>query len=75
LPGGIGAPHHANDLDEDAVRARDFARANVAGLNAHSNVVSFRTQVVAGTMYYFTFEGHQGEVKVWSKPWENFLAI
>lgn len=70
LCGGVGGSHPASQLDADGQVASEFAKAHVPGL-AGATLVSYRTQVVAGTNYYFTYEGHQGEVKVWSKPWEN----
>ena len=40
------------------------------------DVVSFTTQVVAGTKYTFIFSNYNGPISVWSKSWENnFLQI
>lgn len=51
-----------------------FVRASVPDL-AHANLVSFTTQVVAGTNYGFTFEGYEGQVIVWSQTWTGLLQI
>jgi len=74
LCGGVGAPSNGTALEGDGLAADAFVRAKVPAL-ANAALVSFRTQVVAGTNYYFTYGGYEGEVQVWSKSWENFLQI
>ena len=74
----MGAPTEAKpaaDLDQDGQNAKAFAIANTAALNENSELESFKTQVVQGAKYYFKFKGHDKEVIVWSKPWENFHQI
>jgi hypothetical protein len=74
LCGGVGAPTNGAGLEGDGIAADAFVRAKVPEL-ANATLLSFRTQVVAGTNYYFTYGGYEGEVQVWSKTWENFLQI
>lgn len=73
--GGVSAPEtNLLELGPDGEQAVEYARENVAGLGT-AKLVSFRQQVVAGTLYYFRFEGRAEEVKVWSRPWLNAFAI
>ena len=62
------------ELGEDGEKADQFARNNVPAVK-HAKLLSFRRQVVAGTIYLFKYEGHPTEVKVWSRPWLNLMAI
>lgn len=71
LCGGI-ANQNVNDLGELAQDADNYIRENVPELK-EAKLVQFRSQVVSGSMYYFTYElnGVQTEAKAWSQPWLN----
>ena len=73
----MGAPTGAQapaTLDADGQAALTVAKNSNAALNG-AELESFRTQVVAGSKYYFKFTGVEKEVIVWSKPWENFCQV
>jgi uncharacterized protein YcfJ len=74
LAGGIGGGQAGNALEGDGLAADAFVRAKVPALT-NATLVSFRTQVVAGTNFFFTYEGHEGEVRVWSQTWTGLLQI
>lgn len=65
--GGKSHNKGPSELGEDGHRVDSFVREKVPEL-AHATLVSFRTQVVAGCLYHLTYEGYEGEVKVWRKP-------
>ena len=67
-------PKPGNELDEHGKEADAFVRARVPEL-AHSTLIEFSTQVVAGTNYSFTYGGYEGEVRVFSQPWTHTLKI
>lgn len=72
-PGSVGQGQDPSHLSEEGKQAEAFARQHIPGLG---KLVSFTTQVVQGTNFGFNFEGHNGNVTVWSKPWENnFLQV
>jgi hypothetical protein len=72
-PGSVGGGQSPVQLSEEGQQAEAFARSKIPGLGP---LASFTTQVVAGTNFGFTFEGHQEVITVWSKPWENgFLEV
>ncbi len=71
--GAVGAGQSPTTLSDEGKSAEAFARSKIAGLGP---LISYTTQVVAGTNFGFTFEGHADVVTVWSKPWENgFLEV
>lgn len=71
LCGGI-ADGDANNLGELAQDADNYIRQTVPELK-EAKLVHFRSQVVSGSMYYFTYElnGEKTEAKAWSQPWLN----
>ncbi|GJM92827.1 hypothetical protein PR202_ga09331 [Eleusine coracana subsp. coracana] len=77
-PAGTDNDLHVIDLARFAVEEHN-KKAN--GLLQFEKVVKVKQQVVAGTMYYFTIEAKDGEVKkvyeakVWEKPWESFKEL
>lgn len=75
LAGGIGETQLVGNLEGDGLAADAFVRASVPEV-ATAALTSFTTQVVAGTLYRFTYAGYEGEIQVWSQSWNNgFLKI
>lgn len=75
LAGGIGGAQLAGSLEGEGLAADAFVRASVPEV-ATAALVSYTTQVVAGTLYRFTYAGYEGEIQVWSQSWNNgFLKI
>jgi hypothetical protein len=74
LCGGIGNPQTSNELTPEAAACDAFVKEKVPEL-ANSHLHSWNVQVVAGSLYRFTYHGYEGEIKVWDKPWENFRQI
>lgn len=62
--------------DKDAKRADDFVRAKVPEV-ANAELLSYTTQVVAGTLYRFKYAGYKaGDIQVLSQQWnKEFLEI
>lgn len=60
--------------NQHAVEADAFVRSKVPEV-AHSTLISYRTQVVAGTLYHFKYEGYEGDIKVSHRPWQNLMEI
>ncbi|TVU34795.1 hypothetical protein EJB05_16647 [Eragrostis curvula] len=77
-PAGTDNDLHVNDLARFAVEEHN---KNSNALLQFEKVAKVKQQVVAGTMYYFTIEVKDGEVKklyeakVWEKPWMNFKEL
>jgi len=79
----VGNVSNSLEMDELAKFAVDEhnGRENSLDTLSFSKLVSARTQVVQGTMYYLTIEVQEDgnpklyEAKVWVKPWENFKKL
>ena len=74
LCGGISHAHGSHELTAEAGAADAFVKQKVPEL-AESHLHSWSVQVVAGSLYRFTYHGYEGEIEVWDKPWENFRQI
>ena len=73
MPGAPTEAHSPAELDADGTAALTFAQTHLEGAG---NLVSFRTQVVAGVNYHFKFANLANDVTVWSQPWNNnFLEV
>uniref|UniRef100_A0A0A9AAX7 Cysteine proteinase inhibitor n=1 Tax=Arundo donax TaxID=35708 RepID=A0A0A9AAX7_ARUDO len=79
----VGGIQDAPEGRENDLHDLELARFAVDEHNkkAFEKIVKVKQQVVAGTMYYFTIEAKDGEVKklyeavVWEKPWMNFKEL
>lgn len=73
---------------QNSLEYQDLARFAVEDYNKKQNallefqkLVNVKEQVVAGTLYYLTFEALDGgqkkvyEAKVWVKEWMNFKEV
>ncbi|XP_031502909.1 cysteine proteinase inhibitor A-like [Nymphaea colorata] len=89
-PGGISDsgsdgddPTHDVEIIQLAIFAvEQFCQQTPAAPIKFSRVVSARTQVVEGIIYYLVIEAvdNKGEIEqfeamIWVKPWENFRQI
>lgn len=72
--GGKSHSHPGSELEGNGKEADAYVRSKVPEL-AHAKLISYKTQVVAGSAYYFTYEGYPGEVKVFSQPWLHKLEV
>lgn len=72
MPGAPGESQQPEQLDADGQAALAFALAH---LNGAGNLVSFKTQVVAGTNYIFQLSGLESTVTVWSQTWTGLLQL
>jgi hypothetical protein len=65
--GGKSENKNPSELGDKGKLADAFVREKVPEV-AHAPLIHFRSQVVAGSIYYFTYEGYVGDIQVWLAP-------